>query len=51
MDEVLKALDQENERLYQDSRTQQDSPVSGVPFNWFTLVETVSTFINIHIKF
>ncbi|XP_078332880.1 cytoplasmic dynein 2 intermediate chain 1-like isoform X6 [Crassostrea virginica] len=26
MDEVLKALDQENERLYQDSRTQQDSP-------------------------
>ena len=40
MDEVLKALDQENERLYQDSRTQQDSPVSGVPLNWFTLVET-----------
>ena len=33
MDEVLKALDQENERLYQDSRTQQDSPVSA----WSTI--------------
>lgn len=28
MDEVLKALDQENDRLYHDSRQKQDSPVS-----------------------
>lgn len=28
MDEVLKALDQENERLQQDSRQQPESPVS-----------------------
>lgn len=27
MDEVLKALDQENERLQQDSRQQPESPV------------------------